>query len=80
MSGLPDTRASSGADCGARILFVEHSAEGSIGGSHHSLLYLIKHLDRERFVPVVAFYEKNGFSAMVDMDKAVETAVQRGGA
>jgi glycosyltransferase involved in cell wall biosynthesis/O-antigen/teichoic acid export membrane protein len=40
-----------------RILFVEQNQDGTIGGSHHSLLLLVKHLDRTRFEPVVAFYE-----------------------
>ena len=40
-----------------RILFVEQNRDGTIGGSHHSLLLLVKHLDRTRFDPVVAFYE-----------------------
>jgi O-antigen/teichoic acid export membrane protein/glycosyltransferase involved in cell wall biosynthesis len=40
-----------------RILFVEQNRDGTIGGSHHSLLLLVKHLDRTRFEPVVAFYE-----------------------
>jgi O-antigen/teichoic acid export membrane protein/glycosyltransferase involved in cell wall biosynthesis len=40
-----------------RILFVEQNSDGTIGGSHHSLLLLVKHLDRSRFEPVVAFYQ-----------------------
>jgi O-antigen/teichoic acid export membrane protein/glycosyltransferase involved in cell wall biosynthesis len=40
-----------------RILFVEQNLDGTIGGSHHSLLLLVKHLDRTRFEPVVAFYQ-----------------------
>ena len=40
-----------------RILFVEQNCDGTIGGSHHSLLLLVKHLDRSRFEPIVAFYQ-----------------------
>lgn len=42
-----------------RILFVEQNRDGTIGGSHHSLLLLVQNLDRSRFDPVVAFYEHN---------------------
>src|SRR6185503_5141058 len=42
-----------------RILFVEQNLDGTIGGSHHSLLLLVKHLDRTRFEPVVAFYQQH---------------------
>lgn len=42
-----------------RILFVEQNRDGTIGGSHHSLLLLVKHVDRTRFEPVVAFYQHN---------------------
>jgi len=42
-----------------RILFVEQNRDGTIGGSHHSLLLLVQHLDRTRFEPVVAFYERH---------------------
>ncbi len=35
-----------------RVLFVDH-AEG-LGGAEHSLLLLLKHLDRQRFVPLLA--------------------------
>jgi glycosyltransferase involved in cell wall biosynthesis len=42
-----------------RILFVEQNRDGTIGGSHHSLLLLVKHLDRARFEPVVGFYQNH---------------------
>ena len=41
-----------------RILFVEQNDDGTVGGSHHSLLLLIRHLDRAEFEPIVAFYER----------------------
>lgn len=42
-----------------RILFVEQNTDGTVGGSHHSLLLLVKHLDRRLFEPIVAFYESH---------------------
>ena len=42
-----------------RILYVEYSSDGSIGGSHHSLLHLIKDLDRTRYDPLVVFYRSH---------------------
>ena len=46
-----------------RILFVEQNTDGTIGGSHHSLLLLVKHLDRREYEPCVAFYQAH---ALVD--------------
>jgi glycosyltransferase involved in cell wall biosynthesis len=40
-----------------RILFVEANTDGTIGGSHYSLLSLIQHLDRGRYDPVAILYE-----------------------
>jgi len=42
-----------------RILFVEQNQDGTIGGSHHSLLLLVRYLDRTLFEPTVAFYQDN---------------------
>ena len=42
-----------------KVLFVESSVEGTIGGSHFSLLYMIKGLDKSVFTPVVVMYENN---------------------
>ena len=55
----PDSRAMVEAAPRKRILFVEQNLDGTIGGSHHSLLLLVKHLDRTRFEPVVAFYQQH---------------------
>lgn len=43
----------------SRVLYCESSADGTIGGSHYCLLYLLEHLDRSRFDPVVVFYESH---------------------
>lgn len=42
-----------------RILFVEPNTDGTIGGSTYCLLEVIKHLDKSRFDPIVAFYRDN---------------------
>ncbi len=42
-----------------RILFIEQNDDGTIGGSHYCLLYLIQELDRSRYEPVTMFYENN---------------------
>ncbi|VAW73273.1 hypothetical protein MNBD_GAMMA15-657 [hydrothermal vent metagenome] len=42
-----------------RILYCESNADGTIGGSFFSLLFLIQGLDRERYEPVVIFYKDN---------------------
>jgi glycosyltransferase involved in cell wall biosynthesis len=39
------------------ILYVEQNTDGTIGGSHYSLLFLIEGLNREKYKPVVVFYQ-----------------------
>jgi glycosyltransferase involved in cell wall biosynthesis len=39
----------------ARVLYVESNADGTIGGSYYSLLYLIQGLDRRRYTATVVF-------------------------
>lgn len=46
-----------------RILYCEFCEDGSAGGSHQILFDTIRLLDRERFDPVVVFYEENRFVA-----------------
>jgi glycosyltransferase involved in cell wall biosynthesis len=43
-----------------RVLYCETNIDGTIGGSYYSLLYLVKELDKSRFVPLVVFYAKHG--------------------
>ena len=43
----------------SKILFVEQNQDGTLGGSYHSLLYLVRALDRNKYDPVVMFYENN---------------------
>jgi glycosyltransferase involved in cell wall biosynthesis len=42
-----------------KILFVEQNMDGTIGGSHYCLLYLIQRLNRDAFEPVTVFHESN---------------------
>ena len=42
-----------------KILLIEQNQDGTVGGSHYCLLYLIKCLDKKRYTPVVMFYEPN---------------------
>ena len=42
-----------------RIFYLELSTAGTIGGSFHSLYYLVRELDKSRYEPVVGFYEHN---------------------
>jgi len=47
---------------GIRILYLETSTEGTIGGSHHSLYQLVKGVTKYGVIPVVAFYEENSLT------------------
>ncbi len=42
-----------------RILFLEHSTDGTIGGSHLCLLEICHNLDPNKFQAVVVFFESN---------------------
>lgn len=56
-----------------RILYCESNTDGTVGGSHYCLLYLLQHLDRSRFTPTVVFYDDH---AIVPKFRAVaETLV-----
>lgn len=56
-----------------RILYCESNVDGTVGGSHHCLLSLVRHLDRSRFQPTVIFYDRH---ALVPKFEAVtETLV-----
>jgi glycosyltransferase involved in cell wall biosynthesis len=47
-------------DKAKRLLYVEGSDDGTIGGSHFSLLFLVSGLDQMRFQPLVVFATENG--------------------
>ena len=40
------------------ILYVEQNQDGTIGGSHHSLFYMVKALDKSKYNAIVGFYER----------------------
>lgn len=42
-----------------RVLFLEHSTDGTIGGSHMCLLEICRHLDTDQYQAVVCFFESN---------------------
>ena len=44
-----------------RVLLVETSNDGTVGGSHQALYDLARLLDPQRYVPVVLFYQTNPF-------------------
>jgi glycosyltransferase involved in cell wall biosynthesis len=55
------------------VLYCESNADGTIGGSHYCLVYLVENLDRSAFTPLVTFYEEH---ALVPRFKAMsETLV-----
>lgn len=45
-----------------RVLCIEVNEDGTVGGSHQALYDLVKSMDRERFQPVVLFYQDNPFT------------------
>ncbi len=49
-----------------RVLYAEINEDGTVGGSHQCLLDLVRHLDRERFQPVVVFYQWNSFVKRIE--------------
>jgi len=42
-----------------KILFIEQNTDGTIGGSHYCLLYLIDGIDKTKYEPIVLFYENH---------------------
>lgn len=42
-----------------KILYIEYNSDGTVGGSHFSLLYLVEGIDKSKFEPVVVFYQQN---------------------
>ncbi len=72
-----------------RILLVEMNEDGTTGGSHQAQFDLVRHLDRSRYEPVVAFYRDNPFVEMhraegvevhvLEEMRAKETNIRRNG-
>jgi glycosyltransferase involved in cell wall biosynthesis len=40
-----------------RVLYCESNVDGTIGGSHYCLLYLVENLDQAQFEPIVVFHQ-----------------------
>ena len=56
-----------------RVVLVETNEDGSVGGSHRSLAWLVMNLDRARFDPLVVFYQDN---AVAEELRAAGVAVE----
>ena len=41
------------------VLYLERNVDGTIGGSYRSLLYLVKLLPKDQFIPIVVFYREH---------------------
>jgi glycosyltransferase involved in cell wall biosynthesis len=55
------------------VLYCESNVDGTIGGSHNCLLWLVENLDRAEFEPVVVFYEDHALVAR--FRKSAETLI-----
>ena len=42
-----------------KVLYIEANIDGTIGGSHHCLLEMVKYIDRKKYLPSVLFYQDN---------------------
>ncbi len=56
-----------------RILFFDGSLDGKVGGSHHSLLLLVKHLDSSRYRKIVVLNSDNALRA--ELGKHCESVI-----
>ena len=41
------------------VLYIEANMDGTVGGSYHSLFLLVKYMNKDKYKPVVLFYEEN---------------------
>jgi glycosyltransferase involved in cell wall biosynthesis len=62
------------ADGPTRVLYCEGNVDGTVGGSHYSLFYLVEGLDRRRYDPIVVFYTNHTLLPAF-RDAGVETLV-----
>src|ERR1700722_1903817 len=46
-----------------RVLYVEFNEDGTVGGSHRAVFDLVRHLPRDRYDPVVLYYQDNVYAA-----------------
>lgn len=56
-----------------KILYCESNVDGTIGGSHYCLLWLVQNLDRAAFTPLVVFYQKH--SLLPRFEESAETMI-----
>ncbi len=56
------------------VLYCESNVDGTIGGSHYCLLFLVQNLDRRSFRPIVQFYEDHAL--VPRFREAAETIVE----
>lgn len=42
-----------------KVLYVEINIDNTIGGSHHCLYEMVKHIDRQKYLPSVMFFQDN---------------------
>jgi len=54
-----------------RVLLVEHSETGHVGGSLTGLLHLIRALDTERWDPSLLLYEPKGLDGLIDPARVI---------
>lgn len=47
-----------------KILYVEQNQDGTVGGSHWCLYYIVKNIDRNLFTPCIMFYENHNLMNM----------------
>ncbi|MFN0097649.1 MAG: glycosyltransferase family 4 protein [Gemmatimonadaceae bacterium] len=47
-----------------RVLFIEANEDGSVGGSHQVLYDMVRAMDKERFEPIILFYQDNRFAGL----------------
>jgi glycosyltransferase involved in cell wall biosynthesis len=45
-----------------RVLYVEFNEDGTVGGSHRAVFDLVRHLPKDRYEPVVLYYQENVYA------------------
>jgi L-malate glycosyltransferase len=56
-----------------KVLYCESNVDGTIGGSHYCLLWLVQNLDRAAFTPLVVFYQKHAL--LPRFEESAETMI-----
>lgn len=55
------------------ILYIEANIDGTVGGSHHCLLEIVKYIDRGKYIPSVVFYQDNAL--VPDFEKVCDVFI-----